>query len=712
MYKSRKVSIFKTTVLVTILSFQSLYPIRVLAAEDQVNPNPTPPTAEPSVPPAVTELPATAITTPESAPTPTAPSTSSGPAVTPPPTPTAPGPQKPSGAAANTYYFNEATGLWENDHYKWDPISKKTTPKDSPSYSYNPATGMWDTTQWQYNATSGKYEPNTMSVQKLPENAIATTSSSQPSILDTSNSAQNSESVKSSNGETDNSNNVVDKSAKKGFFDFFNNASISNNLFSSARSGNASVVMNTIAGNAITGMATVMSNVVNLLQSSWGAVAMNNLKTFVSDIFGDVIGDFLIDPGMLQGDSSTLSRSPADSNLEIKQQNNGTINNNLSLTAVSGNAAVANNTTGGNAQTGSANAVANIVNMINSIIGANESFLGVINVHGNLDGDILLPPNFLAQLLQSNLPRHTLDVSQVKDGELVVDLTENQSIVNDSTLQATSGQATVSNNTSAGNAQTGNASTNITVLNLTGRQIVGNNALLVFVNVLGEWVGLIVDSPTGSTSAMLGDGITQNVSTSSNMRLASTNNSTINNNLNLSANSGDASVENNTQAGNAQTGNATASANLLNIVNSQISLSHWLGIVFINVFGAWHGSFGINTSAGNVLAPTQLVRDTGIPSQVFRFAASDAGSTTKLVPVAYNISTSSDIQSNQSSTQPMVASADSNTGNVASETESANTATKPRTGRDLPMISILGSLMGATLLGTERVMSRRRKNLV
>jgi hypothetical protein len=39
--------------------------------------------------------------------------------------------------------------------------------------------------------------------------------------------------------------------------------------------------------------------------------------------------------------------------------------------------------------------------------------------------------------------------------------------------------------------------------------------------------------------------------------------------------------------------------NLVNIVNSHFSLSGWLGILFINVFGTWNGSFGVDTAAGN-----------------------------------------------------------------------------------------------------------------
>src|SRR5690606_26762954 len=87
---------------------------------------------------------------------------------------------------------------------------------------------------------------------------------------------------------------------------------------------------------------------------------------------------------------------------------------------------------------------------------------------------------------------------------------DTQSIVNNINTAAASGNANVSNNTQAGNATTGDAQTNVTILNLTGRNVVAANSLLVFVNVLGEWVGVIVDAPAGSTSAALGTGVTEN----------------------------------------------------------------------------------------------------------------------------------------------------------------------------------------------------------
>ena len=180
----------------------------------------------------------------------------------------------------------------------------------------------------------------------------------------------------------------------------------------------------------------------------------------------------------------------------------------------------------------------------------------------------------------------------------------------------------VANNTSAGNATTGTASTNAVIFNLTGHNIVASNSLLVFVNVLGKWVGVIVDAPTGATAAALGSGVTSN-SVAPNLVIDATNSTQLTNNINLSSKSGNASVSGNTKAGNATTGNATASANVANISGSEVSTSGWFGVLFINVFGSWFGSFGINTAAGDAAAiqpqDSGLGGGTNTPPRVMEF---------------------------------------------------------------------------------------------
>lgn len=650
-------------------------------AEEQPAPTPTP---EPQPEP-----------TPTSEQTPTAESTAPAPVESTKPKPpksTTPGPNRPGGADANTYSYNSTTGLWENDYYTWDPVTKQKSPKTEQAYSYNPATGKWETTTWQYNAAKSTYEPFITSVDSKPEGAKVVTTEEQARILRT---AQDQASAGSSL--LADSNQSGDANLLQSLF----NLGVSNDIISTALSGDALVSANTLAGNAVSGTAAAMVNIINILRSTWSFTG--DLTTFVADIYGNVFGDLFIDPGQIQA----AHDSQGTNNLQINSDTNALIDNKLTIDAASGDATVRGNTEAGSATSGDAHAVANVVNAINSSIAAKQSFIGMMNIYGNLDGDILLPPGVLEQLIASNT-LSTLDISQIENSSLLAELNTNQNINNNVNLSATTGNASVDNNTSAGNATTGNANTNLTVLNLTGKQVIGKDALLVFVNVLGKWVGVITNAPNGSTAAALGGGLTENTQLSTDTSITDNTNSTINNDISLNAASGDASVESNTKAGDATSGNATASASILNINLSQLALSDWFGILFINVFGSWNGSFGVDTIAGEPL-PTASASNGGPAVQgmkVFRFIPGNSENSSKIESVPIENS------------QLAAASEEAATGTLAAATGSipsggngnttSSTSSKPPAFSNW-LFTIIGSAIGFSLLGAERYLHFRER---
>lgn len=374
-------------------------------------------------------------------------------------------------------------------------------------------------------------------------------------------------------------------------------AAITNGLDSTAQSGDAAVKNNTTTANTTTGDATAATTIVNSVNSSLTNTNNQKAANFVTNITGDVSGDIILQPLLLKAMLENQT-NPTDSTVTVN--NASSVTNNLNLNATSGNALVQGNTTTGDTTTGTANTVANVMNIVNSMVGANQSFVGTVNIYGNLNGDILIAPDFIPQLLASNAASPALN--QPASGSTTVNASDTQSIVNNVSLAAQSGSALLQGNTTAGNVTTGDANTNVVIFNLSGHQIVASNSLLVFVNVLGKWVGVIVDAPTGATAAAIGNGVTENTTTTPDLTISANNMAAITNNLSLSSQSGNASLINNTKAGNVTTGNATASANIANIIGSQIGLSGWFGILFINVFGSWNGSFGVDTSAGNAPA--------------------------------------------------------------------------------------------------------------
>lgn len=625
---------------------------------------------------------------------------------TPIPLPNNPGTNRPTGSAAGTYKYNECTGLWENTYYTWSPITKDYTPKVPLVYSCNTSTWKWQAWSWEYSASGGNYEQRLLTFTTLPAGAVIDPASltvcapppppppaPSPALqsLDGDGSGQGLNGPGSSSSTTTDNKNTLGVSNN-------NNITIGNFITSTALTGNASVQGNTTAGGATSGDAMTIANVLNMLQSS--SALGPNTATFVANVNGDVNGNLMVDPSLLQpaGGSTTLNTS---NNIDVNNNTTANMTNNIDLNAKSGDANVSSNSKAGDATSGDASTVANVVNMMNSMIGANQSFLGVININGNLNGNILVPQSLLDSLIASNGPGAKTNVTQTNTKDINLSTNNNQKIDNNILTNAKSGTATVSGNTEAGNATTGSATNNVTILNLTGNQVIGANSLLVFVNVLGKWVGLIMNAPAGTTAASLGGDITQN--TTNNINANSNYTSNITNNITSNATTGDATVSRNTSAGNATTGDASNAVNIANLNNTQYSLSGWFGILFINVFGSWIGGFGVDQPTPALEAPTVASKDNTAP-QVFQFVASSSPAGTNSGSQVSDASLAS-TQLVSSVSEVLGSKAPKKANKVATSSQ----PTKEDTGNNVKLIvSGLLILIGVILAFSERFIRRRR----
>lgn len=541
----------------------------------------------------------------------------------------------PVGADAALYTYNCKTGLWESAYYSFNPYTDIYAPLYTVVYTYDPATGEYNYPDWIYDAPNNDYIEITQSTTTPPSGAVivgapslvspnATTNDNKSGSLSSNKNASGTSNTISNTGSgssntinnqgnpgssnsinttgTNSSNNI--NSSKGGNLNLNNTtlATDTNNITGTANSGSASVTSNTLAGGATTGNAINDANVVNLLQSAVNVLGPNAV-TFVDNINGNVNGNLLLNPATLS--NINPSNDPSPNNLVVNNATSANMTSNIDLASTSGNADVSNNTVAGNAVSGNASAIANVVNVIDSALVSGRSFIGVININGDLNGNILLPPDFVNQLLADNVPTVNIitntgtnssnAINGKSGGTTNITNSNNATINNYVVTNASSGTASVSGNTSAGNATSGNATNSITAFNLTGSNLIGSNDLLVFVNVAGgQWVGLIINAPPGTTAAEFGGGIVSS-SADTNANINNQTKDTISNNIDLTAASGSATVSNNTRAGNAASGNADNAVNLLNIEDSNLALSNWFGILFINVFGMWNGNLGIYT---------------------------------------------------------------------------------------------------------------------
>lgn len=548
-----------------------------------------------------------------------------------------------------------------------------TTPAPTPPpkihYTYNSTTGHWDSVKWQYNPATGAYEapPAPIVVPVVP--AASSAAPVAPTVIDPKTDTSSADATK-----------TIDTSV------------LANNLLTSnALSGDGTVANNTTGGNATTGNAAAVATLLNAVNSSVTSGDNQKVASFTQDIMGDVTGDIILYPMLLKAMLEAQAGAP---NSTINANTNNQLNNTVDLTAKSGNASVTNNTAAGNATSGSATAVANVVNILNSMIAAQKSFIGTINIYGNLNGDILIAPDFIPQMIANNKSSATPSTQ--------LSSTDSTNIVNNISAVAKSGAATVLDNTSAGSAKSGDANTGVVIFNITGHEIIAKNSLLVFVNVLGKWVGVIVDAPVGATAALIGNGVSSDTTYAPDLKVNSVSTAGITNTISVDAQSGDATVAGNTSAGNATTGQARALANIANISGSQFSASDWFGVLFINVFQNWYGDFGIDTPYGN---PTVIAPEPPSPIQFVPKSETILRSRTN---TALRVHT-------QTSSQ-VITTTDTTTTNTTPDTVAAATlgenATKPvsetpTNAFDFRLIIVAGSVLaiGLSLLGFKRLFS-------
>lgn len=514
------------------------------------------------------------------------------------------GTNAPTGAGSHTFTFNPApVCLWENAYYSWDPVTKVYTPKYD-TYVCD-ADDVCETINWQYVSSDGRYAE----IRTVVSAPAAATSSALPSSGSTGDTGNGDEaestgtSIVSGNG-TGSDNTITNNTGTNADIGLFNNASVLSALNSTATSGDAAALFNTTVGDMSTGDATTIANILNMIQSSWNPTN-GELSLFNASLYNNYFGDLLFDPYIALGNGTNSTNgitNDTNNNLTLNVEENASIQNDINLNATSGDANASGNTTVGDVSTGDAAAIANVINMINSLITSGQSFLGSINLYGDLNGDILLPQSLLEILLGNGTgSSNTINSNTTTNTD--ANIATNSSITNNTDLTAGSGNATADANTTVGNISTGDAETKVNEMNLIGQNVQGTKGLLVFVNVLGSWIGMLFNSPvTSSIAAGNGTNSTNNISndTTTNADINVERNLGIVNNLNLNAASGNATANANTTVGNVSTGNATSSVNLLNMIDSTMNFTDWFGVLFINVFGNWQGSFGVNTAAGGI----------------------------------------------------------------------------------------------------------------
>ena len=417
-----------------------------------------------------------------------------------------------------------------------------------------------------------------------------------------------------------------------------NSAAIANNMTGATVTGQNSASNNVGDSYIDTGNASTTGTIITSANTNIDGVTVAEFN-----IVDDHVGDYILDFGAscvsgcdgftgLAQNSSNGANSDNDASINsdtyntTNQTNDGTVNNDLYLTSDSGSN-IASGNTGGDSYiaTGDASVAGNVLTFINNNLAGNV-ILGVVNIFGDLIGDIILPESVLSAFACATCGGNTTLVNSgngsnsdnnVSSDQTAIDTTSQVNVAdidNNLILDANTGDNSASGNT-GGDAYitTGNADVIAQVLNIANNNIIGGDWWLVIVNRAGQWIGQIVGAPQGAnfagsagtefavsengqiTAVNSGNGAGSasdaSVNSNTNNIINQTNNADVNNNIYLSANTGKNSTNDNTGGDNyITTGDARVIANLVNFVNNNI-VGGKLLVTFVNVFGSWMGDF-------------------------------------------------------------------------------------------------------------------------
>lgn len=379
-----------------------------------------------------------------------------------------------------------------------------------------------------------------------------------------------------------------------------NQGEIGNNVAAEGSSGDNLIASADGNASVDTGDVNVVVGLVNAENTN---ITNSSLSQFLFNLFENSGED--IDLSELSGQIGTAISadcppgSACPGSLSVANNNQGTIDNALTINGISGNNQATSENGNVTITTGDVNVVANIFNLLNTNITGSNWYNLIINVFGDWTGDLVLPGKEKMQMFTGSLDALGGSGASVSNSDGGI-IENNVQITSD-----TGGNEAI---TDATIIRTGDASANANILNMANTNITGGNWFFIAVNNLGKWEGQIFSLPPGIQAAgdsngvkifnvplssiaggnAPGSGNGAQSGNSSGLTVANNNSGSIKNNLVINLLTGGNSA---VGGGNAtiQTGNANAIANIINILNSNITGSNLL-TGMVNIFGAWKGN--------------------------------------------------------------------------------------------------------------------------
>ncbi|HOZ56303.1 MAG TPA: hypothetical protein PLH29_03690 [bacterium] len=371
-----------------------------------------------------------------------------------------------------------------------------------------------------------------------------------------------------------------------------NETSTTNDVISEGNTGDN--VITDVAGDAVimTGDIDIFNVIINFINNNFSG----NGQAYFINILSQLLDNIdLSGYGEVLNDSEYSYCQIQNCLVAINNSSTSTLANNVVIDANTGGNEISSVGGGAIISTGDINIINDIFNIANLNISGEDWFFAVVNIFGELQGDIILPG------WQSE------DIGAINDDnvfnpassspEVLITNTNSLDMLNEVIVNGASGQNTASG-TGAVSILTGNVETKNIIFNLLNYNISGRKWTLAKVNIFGDWQGVIESLPDGYSYFNDGSGITifnnfrndPEISEAyARLALMNFNSASILNKIEVNADTGNNAILHANGAGLINTGDISITNALLNFINANFFGDSW-EFSMINVFGNWQGN--------------------------------------------------------------------------------------------------------------------------
>lgn len=308
------------------------------------------------------------------------------------------------------------------------------------------------------------------------------------------------------------------------------------------------------------------------------------------------------------------SNEPKSSNQTLNLENSAEVSNEIKESSNTGENEASYNTGNGTVETGNANSVLSLINLINSnfvaLPGGDIVYL-FKNIYTSLFGDYIIDPftgetyslsGARINVMNSNTGADSQNqASYEQNNQDQIEANNKTNTENNINLSANTGGNQASYNTRNGSVKTGDANVALNLFNmLNSNFIVSEKGLIGVINILGDfWGDLLLPQwlvnafnnqvSVNNTNTGADSQNTANIEVENDTEIQNKNTAAISNNISGNSSTGNNQASYNTGGGTVTSGDTNALLNLKNIANTNI-IGDVVVYLLVNVLGEWNGS--------------------------------------------------------------------------------------------------------------------------